>query len=53
MPKFYNEEKLKELLLENRVPITDAVNRGEFYRQYFNGKNYFSVLGYMYWVQLR
>ena len=30
MPKFYNEEKLKELLLENRVPITDAVNRENF-----------------------
>lgn len=42
MPKFYNEEKLKELLLENRVPITDAVKRGEFYRQYFDWNTIFA-----------
>lgn len=36
MPKFHNEEKLKALLIENNIPLNDAVKRGDFYRKYFN-----------------
>lgn len=39
MPKFHNDEKLKQLLLDNNVPLSDAVKRGEFYRNYFNWDN--------------
>ena len=32
MPKFHDEEKLKQLLIDNNSPINDAVKRGKFYK---------------------
>lgn len=36
MPKFHNDKRLKNLLLENDVPLNDAVRRGKFYSEYFD-----------------
>lgn len=36
MPVIHNKEALKKLLIENKIPLNDAVKRGEFYKQYFD-----------------
>ena len=40
MPKFHDEEKLKQLLIDNNIPINDAVKRGKFYRENFDWVSY-------------
>lgn len=40
MPKFHNKKELEKLLLENGIPLTDAVKRGKFYEEHFNWKFY-------------
>lgn len=36
MPVLHDKEKLKNLLLENNIPLNDAVRRGKFYKEYFD-----------------
>ena len=35
MPVLQDNEKLKKLLIEHNVPLSDAVKRGKFYEEYF------------------
>lgn len=43
MPIFHNKENLEKLLKENNVPLTDAVKRGEFYKNYFDWEHYSKI----------
>lgn len=36
MPVYHNKDKLNKLLIENNIPITDAVARGRFYEEHFD-----------------
>ena len=43
MPVLQDNEKLKKLLIEHNVPLSDAVKRGKFYEEYFDW-DYYSEL---------
>ena len=40
MPKYHDENKLRDLLLANGINVKDAVQRGKFYEEYFDWDYY-------------
>lgn len=40
LPVLHDKEKLKKLLVDNNIPLNDAVKRGKFYEEYFDWDYY-------------